>query len=166
MNLTKVIDEQKIILIRQKVGTHKGQRRKIPHEAKLNKAKRICELYSQGIYTLKSCCAVENVKYSTFQYWAQPNRVLNSKRRGFMHDVHALYKKAVEENKENFTLLLKQAVREGILLKARGSEFEEVKTTIKLNGLKQNLHISKKKIIILPSDLILIYLANSLKLHT
>jgi hypothetical protein len=139
------------------------QKRKLPLDEKVRRARKICELYSLGEYTIKSCCEVFSVKYSTFQYWAQPNRAPDSKRRGFVHDVHELYKKACIENEINFRERLKEATRIGLLKLARGIEYEEIETIYRYdnNGTPYMDRIKKATKIILPNNNVLIFLANT-----
>ncbi|MFN0291332.1 hypothetical protein [Pedobacter helvus] len=139
------------------------QKHKLSLEEKLRRARKICELYSLGEYTIKSCCEVYSVKYSTFQYWAQPNRKPDSKRRGFVQDVHELYKRACVENEINFRERLKEAVRIGLLKLARGIEYEEEETVYRFdsNGMPYVSSVRKTTKTILPNDNVLIFLANT-----
>lgn len=142
---------------------------KLSAQIRIERAKEICELYSYGEYTIASCCKALSVNYSTFQYWAQVNLSEDDikkgrYRRGFVHDVHELYKRAINENNKNRRELIRDAALDGLLLKARGVEYEEVIDQITYDK-KGKVTGSKKTTtnkIILPSDSALIFLAKNL----
>ncbi|MGF7082819.1 hypothetical protein [Mucilaginibacter sp. UYCu711] len=83
-----------------------GSKVKLSKQAKIGAAKRICDLYSQGQYTIAACCEAEGISYYTFQGWAQTNLIDQNirdgvYRRGFVQEVQELYKKALAQNEVN-----------------------------------------------------------------
>lgn len=142
---------------------------KLPRSIKIDKAKKICELYGEGEYTISTCCKTFDVKYNTFQQWAQPNLTqadiqTGRLRRGFVQDVHDLYKRAVARNEANYKALLKDATREGLLMRASGTRYTETHTEAKLDvhGIPTNMVIRKIERTVLPDTGILIFLAKNL----
>ncbi|WP_345105315.1 hypothetical protein [Mucilaginibacter panaciglaebae] len=138
---------------------------------KIDKAKRICKLYSTGEYTIATCCKAEGIEYNTFQGWAQPNLseedIKNEGyRRGFVHEVHVLYKKALINNEINFKALLRDAAREGLLDRARGTVHTETHLKVKYdsNGNAISTVIRKIEKYLPPDTNILIFLANCLRI--
>src|SRR6478736_4239760 len=101
-------------------------RARLSKSDKIKKAIQICDAYAKGIYTIRACCEAVGVDYSTFQHWAQASLtedVIRAKktRRGFVLEVHERYKKALNENEFNFKALLKNAARQGLLLRLTGT---------------------------------------------
>jgi len=146
-----------------------GAKARLSNQAKITKAKKICKHYSEGEYTIATCCKAECVEYTTFQGWAQPNLTQEdiengNYRRGFVHDVHVMYKKAVVSNRSNYKLLLKNVVRAGLLQRMRGMNVEEVQTTIiyDLNGNPIGTRIKKKEKLVLPDTSALIFIAKNI----
>ena len=140
---------------------------------KIEKAQIICGLYAMGEYTLDSCCKAVSVNYYTFQSWSQPQLTqadmeTGNYRNGFVPEIHDSYKECLVKNNDNFLLLAKSAVREGLLLKARGCEVEEISTEIRIdaNGQQTPAAIKKTKKIYLPSDTALIFLGKNVDSET
>lgn len=124
---------------------------KLTKSERVEKAKKICELYSSGEFTIKSCCAAVGVDYSTFQHWTQPHLTdsdieSGNYRRGFVLDVHLMYKKAIIENDSNFKLLIKHTARQGLLLRITGTEYEEIQEEEKLDKNGNLIPVSRKRI--------------------
>lgn len=141
----------------------------LSRETKVRLAKDICRLYEQGTYTIASCCEAAGIKYTTFQQWAQVNLSYDDiksgkARRGFVHEVHAIYKRALELNKVNYNDLLIDAVRHGLLLRARGLEYTESHSTERYDkyGNFKGAYISKIEKIVLPDSQVLIFIAKYL----
>lgn len=142
---------------------------KLPRSIKIDKAKKICELYGEGEYTIATCCDTFDIKYNTFQQWAQPNLTQEDIekggfRRGFVQDVHDLYKRALERNEANYKALLKDATRKGLMMRASGTRYTETLTEAKLDvhGNPFDMVIRKIERIVLPDTGILIFLAKNL----
>lgn len=141
---------------------------------RIEKARQICELYSYGIYNIESCCNAVDVPYMTFKDWAQPNateEMIEKKlcRRGFVLAIHLMYKEALENNTVNYKLLVKQKVREGLLLKATGLDYEEVRTEVKVDketGQSLPVSISRTSKKILPDTTALIFMAKNVDSET
>lgn len=144
---------------------------RLSKKAKINKAKRICKLYSEGKYTIATCCEAEGINYNTFQGWAQSNLtkgdIANGRqRRGFVQEVQELYKRALEENQTNYKALLKNAARDGLLRRANGITYTETHTQTRFdiygNEIGSIIHKIEKY---LPPDVtVLIFLAKCLAL--
>jgi len=148
-----------------------GQKVKHSKESKIVKAKEICRLYSEGEYTIAACCETAGVKYETFKQWAQPNLsekdiALANFRRGFVPDVHALYKRALASNEVNYKALLRNAAKEGLLRRASGIKYVETSTQAYIDefGNSRGAVISKIEKYLPPDITILIFLANCLNL--
>jgi hypothetical protein len=150
------------------------KRRARPHLSKvdrINISKKVCQLYVEDIYTIASCCEAWGIMYCTFQSWAQPqltDKQINSKeyRKGFIHEVHELYKSALKRRKQNFRRMLLDAAYEGMLKNVRGCTYNEISTNIIIgdNG-KVKSHITTTRTrVILPSTTMLIYLAQNFKI--
>ncbi len=144
---------------------------KLPKSIKIDKAKEICKLYSEGEYTIATCCEVVGVKYETFKQWAQPNLseediALSNFRRGFVPDVHSLYKRALANKEVNYKALLRNAAREGLLKRASGIKYVETSTQAYIDefGNSRGAVISKIEKYLPPDTTILIFLANFLSL--
>jgi len=148
-----------------------GSKVNLSRKAKVEKAKKICKLYSEGMYTIAACCEAEGINYNTFQGWAQSNLskedIANGKyRRGFVQEVQELYKKALEQNDTNYKVLLKDAAREGILKRAHGIRYVETHTQARFdiygNSVGSIIHKIERY---LPPDVsILIFLSKCLAL--
>ena len=50
---------------------------------------------------------------------------LNKKRKGYVHEVHEMYKKAIEENKRNYQDGLKSVVRQALIEVVKGYTTQE-----------------------------------------
>jgi hypothetical protein len=144
---------------------------KLNKKAKINKAKKICELYSEGKYTIAACCEAEGINYYTFQGWAQSNLseediATGKYRRGFIQEVQELYKRALVQNETNYKMLLKDAAREGLLKRARGITYTETRREARLDkeGNSNGIVIYKTERYIPPDSRILIFIANCLNL--
>jgi hypothetical protein len=108
-------------------------------------AKKVCNLYSGGEWTLGSCCNAAGIDENTFRNWAAPSieditqlpleKQQALKRRGFVHEVHDLYIEAKATGKTNFKELLYNKSRAGLLELVTG-KWIDVKTTNKrkING--------------------------------
>jgi len=144
---------------------------KIPRVLIIEKASKICELYKEG-NTIASCCEAVDVKYNTFQQWAQPNLSkeeikLGNYRRGFVQDVHDMYKRALQENDTNYKVLLKDAYREAVLRRMAGYTY--VETTQKFlfdsQGNKAGVILTKTEKHMPPDPGLLIFIAERLNIH-
>jgi hypothetical protein len=142
---------------------------KLPKSMKIDNAKKICELYSKGEFTIAALCDAIGIKYETFRQWAQPNLTENdikigNYRRGFVHVVHDLYKSALSANRANYKTLLKNVVREGMLKRAKGITCTETHTTavIDLMGNSTGVMIKKVEKYIPPDTALLIFIAKSI----
>lgn len=145
-----------------------------PHltpQIKIKLAKMICSLYGEGQHTIASCCEAFNVDYNTFQSWAQPNLIVEdienkTYRRGFVKDVHELYKETLLTKDVNYKALLKNAVREGVLKRVRGISYNEVHSVAKIDadGNPTSASIKKTERYIPPDTGVLIFLAKYLGL--
>jgi hypothetical protein len=123
-------------------------RARLTKSDKIQKATQICEAYAKGIYTIKACCEAAGVDYSTFQHWAQVNLSADAirakmNRRGFVHEVHELYKDALVKNEFNFKALLKDAARQALLIRLTGLEYDEVQTVEKPDKEGNNKQVKK-----------------------
>ncbi|GEO06611.1 hypothetical protein AAE02nite_42750 [Adhaeribacter aerolatus] len=124
---------------------------KLSNAEKIKRAKQICLLYSSGEFTIKSSCEAVGVDYSTFQHWAQPHLteedlVLGKFRRGFVLDVHLLYKRSLIENNINYKLLLKNSARQSLLDRITGTEYEEVQKEENLNEMGKIIPVKIRRI--------------------
>jgi hypothetical protein len=144
---------------------------KTPKAAIIVKARKICELYKEG-NTIASCCEAIGVKYNTFQQWAQPNLSpeeikLGNYRRGFVHDVHDLYKEALKENNINYKSLLKDAYREALLRRIAGYTYTETtqKFLFDTYGNKIGAILIKTEKHMPPDAGLLIFIAELLNIH-
>lgn len=140
----------------------------LPKKDKLEKVALICELYQSGEFTIQSCCEAVGVPYANFNNWTQPNLTeeqIEAKdyRKGFLREAYDLYQESLPKNEINYMALLKSKVREGLLKKAVGTEYEEVTTEVKVdeNGQSKPVSIRKTKKIVLPDTTALIFLAKN-----
>lgn len=102
-------------------------------------AEKICEKYETGHYTIESCCKAFKVNPNTFRNWAAPNidsfeempliRQNELIKRGFVHEVHEMYKKAKECSLISFKELLLDRSRCGLLELVSGKNYT-IKRTI------------------------------------
>jgi hypothetical protein len=148
---------------------NRGSKPHLTMESKIKLSKAICELYAQGNFTIASCCEAVGVKYTTFKQWAQPNLSqedieVGKFRRGLVLEVHDLYKRALEGNETNYKALLKDATREGLLIRASGTKLIETQTESKydIDGIFIGVSIRKIERSILPDTGLLIFLAKNL----
>jgi hypothetical protein len=148
-----------------------GKRATLSTKSKIERAKKICELYSMGEYTISSCCDALEVKYETFKQWAQPNLTKEdiqkgNYRPGFIPAIHSLYKRALENNNVNYKVLLKDTVRMGILKRANGITYTETETIARYDedGKQAGIIVRKNEKVILPDTGLLIFLAKCLGL--
>lgn len=127
----------------------------------------ICNLYRTGEYTIKTCCEVMGVRYSTFQHWAQPNRknddtFPNTFRRGFIHEVHVMYLEAARDSKVNYLNLLRETAKRGLLIKVNGFIYNEVQSLTKIDEVNNErlVEIKITERIILPDIVAIVYCLN------
>jgi hypothetical protein len=148
-----------------------GSKIKLSKKVKIEKAKKICKLYSEGKYTIAACCEVEGINYNTFQGWAQSNLseedIKNGKyRRGFVQEVQELYKSALRENETNYKALLKDVAREGLLKRANGISYVETHSRANFDnhGNRIGTMIYKIEKYLPPDVTLLIFLSKCLAL--
>lgn len=141
---------------------------------RVNLTKKIMELYVENSYTLKSCCEAHNVEYSTFRSWAAPtldnfdlldkttqNRLL---RRGFVHEVHTLYKRAEIERNKLFRVKLVESAWAGIERLLVGHKLTETNKQLRVNKegeLKLN-KVVVREYEVLPSIVAIIFVLTNL----
>lgn len=113
-------------------------------------------MYEVGDVTIDSCCDAVDINTNTFYQWACPSvddfislsneRQKELKRRGFVQEVHDLFKKARENNDANYDKLVKNKAREALLELIKGGWYEEVHTIEKLDNDGNVLYKTEKKI--------------------
>jgi hypothetical protein len=116
----------------------KRSKPQISYSSKICLSRKICELYKQG-HTIESSCTAFGIIYNTFQSWAQPKLSQEdiesgNYRRGFVQEVHEIYKRATDVKTENFHLAMKNASDESLLRLILGEEYEEVTKEVKIDA--------------------------------
>lgn len=173
INPTKILKDAEIVAnIKKKLKLLEESRDKTMNQSKANKIKlatAICELYAEGEYTIQSCCDAVDINYYTFIGWARPNYDINNidetpPPRGFVLEVQEIYKRAVEKNEQNYFKLLKNATRQGLLMKAQGLEYDEVETSMKRDEATGTMMPQMTKVVkktVLPDTTALIFISKN-----
>jgi hypothetical protein len=127
----------------------KGSKPQISYSRKIGLSRKICELYKQG-NTIESSCTACGIIYNTFQSWAQPKLSQEdiesgNYRRGFVQEVHDIYKRATDIKIENFHAAMKNASDKSLLRLISGEEYEEVTTEVRVDANGETKPVSIRK---------------------
>ena len=133
-------------------------------------AKKICEKYAEGKYTIESVCKSYGVPIRTFTQWAfdWESRGYDSPTPGFVAEIAELYKKSKEQFDIEQIADLRELALTGLQKKLKGYDFEEVHTELKEVLLESGEKalvpkgIKKVKKHIPPSDTAIIFVTKNL----
>jgi hypothetical protein len=148
-----------------------GNKVRLSKKVKINKVKCICRMYSEGEFTIATCCEATGIKYDTFKEWVQPSLseeaiAIGNYRRGFIREAHLLYQKASIQNTINYKELLKNKTRSGILMRVTGTKVTETQTETRIDndGSARIALVRKAEKFIPPDTTMLMFVAKSLNL--
>jgi hypothetical protein len=152
-----------------KVTLMMGVRYDSNKERKIEVGKKICDLYHTRKYTIQTCCDLMEVPYHTFYQWVQFNvtdEQIASKQylRGFVQEVHYYYIKGFIIPEPDFTLLLKNKVRESFLKRMSGymETTTQTKQIFDKDGNQKHIIITTSQQFIMPSPHALIFILENI----
>ncbi len=140
-------DSKKPVTKRRKARPRRGKAKNI------ELAEKICNKYAEGTNTIEGVCENYSVKYATFHSW------ITEGRKGYIQEVQALYKKAIEQCDANYDTELKNKAKESLLKKVSYVEIEETHTETKVgsDGKPISSSIKKVKKTLVPTDSAIIF---------
>jgi hypothetical protein len=103
-------------------------------------ARKVCQRYARGLYTLPDCCRRYDIHVGTFRRWARPDADINRMildgvdfPTGFIMEVRELYEEAKNLNKHSFKDDLRDEARVALRRRVQGYEAEETTTEQKID---------------------------------
>jgi hypothetical protein len=118
------------VLVNHQKGIPRPQR---SPEEQITLTTKICALYSTGKYTLDACCKQFHLSRNAFNRWCTPAKDLAALLiagqplpKGANYECHLIYKESKLSSNANYSELLRDKARLGLVKKVEGHEIETV----------------------------------------
>ena len=123
-----------------------GKHKQHTHEEKIEVAKKICDLYAKGNFTLVSCCEEVGITEHTFTNWKNGNS-----------EISELYKASKNTSELNFKRRLREKALTSAQKLVEGWEYKKTKKEIKKVDGKEYTRITESTEFVLPNPTMIIF---------
>ena len=127
-----------------------GKHKQHTHEEKIEKGKRICDLYAANNFTIASCCESEGITDLTFRIWCNE-----------INEINDAYKAAKTQSEVAYKTRLRQKTLTALERGVEGWEYKKTTKEIKKIDGKEYTRITETIEQVLPNPTLIIFSATN-----